>query len=102
MNKISYEDLPEDKKSDILFSTLKNPFGIRDEKIILISDILPEEKGLKCNCVCPLCHGNFSAKLGDKRAHHFAHDGKSCNETDAFLSGFYLFIKEYFDKLDEE
>lgn len=43
-------------------------------------------KGLKCNCICIGCGGQLQARMGEKRAHYFAHyrreDYKeSCAET---------------------
>ena len=43
-------------------SSLKNPFGEKNGKLILISDISPKENGKKCGCICPLCKGDFQAK----------------------------------------
>ena len=74
---------------------LKNPFGLRNGEIVMIEDILPEERGQKCNCVCPACGVAFEARLGNIRIHHFAHSGEGCSETIAFLSGMYALISEY-------
>lgn len=50
---------------------LKNPFGMRNGKIVMIRDITTAERGAKCNCICPLCQAHFIAKLGDIRQPHF-------------------------------
>jgi hypothetical protein len=46
---------------------LKLPYGIRKEgdteRLVHISEIRPEESGLKCNCVCPSCGERLQAKL---------------------------------------
>lgn len=76
-------------------SFLKNPFGERDGKIIMIEDISPEERGLKCKCVCPSCKDRLMARLGEVRVHHFAHSGEGCDEEIAFLSGLYLIVQDY-------
>lgn len=52
----------------------------------LISDINSKtERGLNCNCICPSCHDQLMAKMGEKKADHFAHYRKtptqSCFET---------------------
>lgn len=74
---------------------LKIPFGLRDGAIVMIGDITPEERGSKCNCVCPSCRTLLLARLGDIRTHHFAHSVEGCDEQIAFLSGLYQMVKEY-------
>ena len=75
--------------------SLKNPFGEKDGKLILISDISPEENGKKCGCICPICKGDFQAKnKGTIRQPHFAHLGKPCNETIAFMTALYKFFRQ--------
>jgi hypothetical protein len=39
------------------------PYGLRAEKLVHISEIKPEESGLRCNCVCPACGERLQAKL---------------------------------------
>lgn len=46
----------------MLETELRNPFGLRDNRIILIKDIPVNQNGLKCNCVCPACKEPFIAK----------------------------------------
>lgn len=53
--------------------TLKLPYGLRDNYIIHISEISEDQRGLKCNCVCPVCHEPLQARIGMKRIKHFAH-----------------------------
>lgn len=74
---------------------LKNPFGLRDGNIVMIEDVSLDERGLKCNCVCPACKDPFEARLGDVRTHHFAHSGEGCDEEVAFLNGMYMLVQEY-------
>ena len=74
---------------------LKNPFGMRNGKIVMIGDIPLSERGLKCGCVCPACEEPFEARLGNVRTHHFAHSGKGCDEENAYLTGLYLLVQEH-------
>ena len=76
-------------------TSLKNPFGEKDGRLILISDVPPEENGKNCGCICPLCKGDFQAKKNGKiRQPHFAHLGKPCNETIAFMTALYKFFQQ--------
>lgn len=73
---------------------LKNPFGVRDGKVLVISDLSPGERGLQCGCVCPHCKGALLARMGEKKIHHFSHTKDACDETAAFLAGlFQLFLQ---------
>lgn len=74
---------------------LRNPFGLRDNKIILIEDIPKSEKGLQCNCVCPSCNEPFEARMGEIRRHHFAHSGQGCDEINAYMTGLYMLLNEF-------
>lgn len=73
----------------------RNPFGLRDNKIILIEELSIKERGLRCNCVCPACKEPFEARMGEKRSHHFAHSGQGCDELNAYMTGLYMLLKEY-------
>lgn len=63
--------------------TLKLPYGLRDGKLIHISEILSHEYGLNCNCVCPHCGIILQAKLPktkvDFTARFAHHDADNCN-----------------------
>lgn len=72
--------------------TFKLPYGLRklgaEEKLIHISEILPHESGLNCNCVCPHCYTALQAKLPKTKedftarfAHHNADTCKYATET---------------------
>lgn len=74
---------------------LRNPFGLRDNQIILIEDIPKSENGLRCNCVCPACKEPFEARMGNIRRHHFAHSVQGCDEINAYLTGLYMLLNEY-------
>lgn len=74
---------------------LKNPFGIRDGKTILVHDLGENEHGLKCNCICPNCGCRYVARFGEKNKHHFAHEKNAlCDEVLAVMTGLYNFITE--------
>lgn len=75
-------------------SELKNPFGLRNGKIIMIAELQESERGVNCDCVCPYCKGKFLARLGKSRQHHFAHDGKPCDEVAAVLTAAYSLMQE--------
>jgi hypothetical protein len=70
----------------------RNPFGVRDNRIILISDLSLDERGLRCKCKCPACDGDFIARMGDIKVHHFAHHKDACDEVLAYVNGLYKFI----------
>lgn len=57
---------------------IKLPFGLRDGKLIHISEIAAEQNGLKCNCICPECGEKLVARKGNIRVHHFAHNNENC------------------------
>jgi hypothetical protein len=64
---------------------LKLPYGIRKEgdteRLVHISEIRPEESGLKCNCVCPSCGERLQAKLPRTKKDftpRFAHHNSEC------------------------
>lgn len=75
---------------------IKLPFGIRNDKVIHISEILESEKGLKCNCVCPQCGQRLIAKLGEKKIRHFAHHNEEC--SNALETALHKYAKEILQK----
>ena len=54
----------------------KIPFAIRksDGKIVSIDDV---NRGLACDCQCPVCHADLVARKGDEKVHHFGHHRRS-------------------------
>lgn len=82
---------------EVCYVDLKNPFALRDGKIIMVEDLGDDERGLACNCRCPACNDRFEARLGNVRVHHFSHNGEGCDEVAAFLSGMYMLVKEFID-----
>ncbi|OCB00130.1 competence protein CoiA family protein [Clostridium beijerinckii] len=75
---------------------IKLPFGIRNDKVIHISEVLESEKGLKCNCVCPKCGQRLKARLGEKNVRHFAHQSENCKN--AFETALHKYGKEILQK----
>ena len=73
---------------------LRNPFAIRNGKVILIEDLTANERGLNCQCRCPACNGDFIARMGDIKIHHFAHSKDACDEIIAYTSGLYKLIQQ--------
>lgn len=57
-------------KNNLSTNQVKLPFGLKDGKLIHISNV---PSGLACECVCASCHIPLVAKKGPKYAHCFAH-----------------------------
>lgn len=74
--------------------TLRNPFAVRNGEMVLIEDLIENERGLKCNCRCPACNGVFIARMGYVKIHHFAHSADACDEVLAYTSGLYRLIHQ--------
>lgn len=55
---------------------MKNPFGLKNGKLITIEEV--KESGLSCDCYCPdpNCNDRLIAKRSNVRINHFAHAGK--------------------------
>ena len=73
---------------------LRNPFGVRNGSVIMIEDLSMNERGLNCHCKCPACNGEFIARMGDIKIHHFAHSKDACDEVIAYTSGLYRLIQQ--------
>ena len=69
-------------------------YGVRDGKILHISELTEKDKGLACFCRCPACEGELEARLGSKRRHHFAHYKEACNIAAAQQTALHLLAKE--------
>ncbi|MBU0637267.1 MAG: competence protein CoiA [Planctomycetes bacterium] len=55
----------------------KIPYGERHGELLHISAV---ERGLRCNCVCPVCREPLVARKGPKVQHHFGHlPGANCS-----------------------
>lgn len=64
---------------------IKNPYGIRNGRIIHISELSDSDRGLKCNCICPACEEPLIARLGERKVKHFAHKADCKNAIESAL-----------------
>ena len=84
-------DLLHDKQSR---NTVQLQYGSRDGRILLVSELKSEERGLNCNCICPSCGGALIARMGKKKQWHFAHKGDACNIAAAQQTAIHMLAKE--------
>ncbi len=75
-------------------SEIKNPFALKNNRMVTIHDLDFSNRGIRCNCTCPICGGSFEAKMGEIRQWHFAHTGTPCNSTLRYVNSVYLFVKQ--------
>ena len=74
---------------------VKLAYGIRDGRVVHISEIGPAENGEKCNCICPVCGGILVARRGEINQPHFAHKSScDCDTEHAQETGIHLLAKE--------
>jgi len=72
---------------------VKIPYGLREGKLLHISEIPESQRGLRCKCVCLGCGEQLQANLGRKNRHYFSHAViGNCNG--AAESGLHLKAKE--------
>ncbi len=76
-------------------------YGVKDGKIICITDIPIEKKGLQCECVCPGCGGRLVVRKGAKKKHHFAHYNEPCNLIVAQQTALHMLAKEIIEQEKE-
>ena len=69
-------------------------YGIRDGRVVSISEIKPEEYGLRCKCVCPGCGAPLIANLGKIKQKHFSHKGEACDIAAAQQTALHMLAKE--------
>ena len=80
-------------------ATVKLQWGIKNEKIVHISEIPKEERGLACGCICSNCKDRLLAKLGDERQYHFAHCANTeCNIEYAHQTALHMLAKEIIEQ----
>lgn len=73
-------------------------YGIREGKVVRISEIPTDQRGLKCNCTCPGCGKNLVARLGEKKQKHFAHQGDACDIASAQQTALHMLAKEIIEE----
>lgn len=70
-------------------------YGLRDGKIVHISELSDTDRGLACFCTCPACGVDLQARLGQgKRRPHFSHHNEACNIATAQETALHLLAKE--------
>lgn len=79
---------------------IKLAYALKDGKVVHISEIQPENRGLRCSCFCPFCNRPLLAKIGDIRIPHFAHanNWSDCNILHAQQLGLHLLAKDIIKK----
>ena len=86
-------------KDEINISSVKLQYGLRNGKIISIWDLNEEDRGLKCNCICPNCGMELQAKLGSgKKQRHFSHNNANCNVAIAQQTALHMLAKEIIEE----
>ena len=73
-------------------------FGMREDKIVHISEIPEEERGLNCNCTCPNCGDRLIARLGPVNEHCFAHENSECSTSAAKQTALHMLAKEIIEE----
>lgn len=77
---------------------IKLQYGLRGNTLVYIGDIIEEEKGLKCNCICPSCKTPLQARMGNIRQRHFSHNNSNCNSAIAQQTALHLLAKEIIEE----
>lgn len=75
-------------------ASIQLEYGVREGRVIPVSEIKQEERGLKCNCTCPGCGAPLVARLGKKKQRHFAHKGEACDVVAAQQTALHMLAKE--------
>ena len=73
-------------------------YGIRDGMVVSISEIKPEDRGLRCNCICPGCGAPLIANLGKKKQRYFSHKGDACDFAAAQQTALHMLAKEIIEE----
>ncbi len=78
--------------------SIKLQYGLRDGRVVHISEINKNERGLQCNCYCPGCGEKLVARLGEKKQKHFSHCGEHCNLESAQQTALHIMAKEIIEE----
>jgi len=90
-----YSEIKDFLHNQAELSNVQLQFGLRKNKIVVIGELSPNERGLKCGCVCPVCGGLLVARLGEKKQPHFAHyKATDCDIASAQQTALHLLAKE--------
>lgn len=90
-----YPEIKEFLRHQAEISNVQLQFGLREGKIIAVGELSPDERGLKCGCICPVCEGALVARLGAKKQAHFAHyKATDCDTASAQQTALHLLAKE--------
>lgn len=73
------------------------PFGLRDGKLLHISEV---SSGLDCGCVCAGCNAQLVARKGKIKQHHFAHAADSDCAT-GYETALHLAAKDIIERRKE-
>lgn len=72
----------------------KIPYGLRDDRLIHVSQLSRGERGNRCACVCPECKSPLTARMGEVNRHHFAHAGGNRPCAKGAETGIHLAAKQ--------
>ena len=72
----------------------KIPYGLRDDRLVHVSQLSRGERGSRCGCVCPECKSPLTARMGEVNRHHFAHSGGNRPCAGGAETGIHLAAKQ--------
>lgn len=101
--KYEFENVDNSILRDFLGSlqstNIKLQYGMRDGKILHVSELSDNERGLACRCTCPACEMELQARIGTgKRRPHFSHHKEACNIASAQQTALHLLAKEILEE----
>lgn len=81
--------------SSCIGDEIKLQFGVKNGKIVYISEVADKDRGLACGCFCPVCGTKLQARIGyGKRRPYFAHNNPGCNTNVAQQTALHMLAKE--------
>lgn len=90
-----YDTIKNFLKHQAELSNVQLQFGLREGHIVGVGELSPDKRGLKCECICPMCGGTLLARLGTKKQPHFAHyKATDCDIASAQQTALHLLAKE--------